>query len=97
MATSRYAFVNRINGEKISTTDISSKIYFAVNQNRIRYNTIRLTENRRLDHIAGQAYGDSSLWWVIASASGIGWNLQCPSDTILNVPADLNQVFSLLR
>lgn len=97
MATSRYAFVNRINGEKISTTDISSKIYFAVNQNRIRYNTIRLTENRRLDHIAGQTYGDSSLWWVIASASGIGWNLQCPSDTILNVPADLNQVFSLLR
>lgn len=97
MATSRYAFVPRINGEKISTTDISSRIYFAVQQNRIRYNTIRLVEGRRLDTIAGQTYGDSTLWWVIASASGIGWNLQCPKDTVLNVPSDLNQIYSLLR
>lgn len=97
MATSRYAFTARINGEKIATTDISSRIYFAVQQNNIRYNTVRLVEGRRLDTVAAQSYGDSSLWWIIASASGIGWNLQCPSDTVLNIPSDLNQIYSLLR
>lgn len=97
MATSRYAFVPRISSEKISTTDVSSRIYFAVKRNEIRYNTTRLSEGRRLDHVASQTYGDHTLWWVIAAASGIGWGLQCPADTVINIPTDLNQIYSLLR
>lgn len=97
MATSRYAFTPRINGERISTTNISSKIYFAVQRNLIRYNTSRLIAGRRLDHLASQTYGDHTLWWVIASASGIGWSLQCPPDTVVKIPTDLNQVYELLR
>lgn len=97
MATSRYAFTRRISNSRIATTDLSSKIYFAVTSNTISYNTSRLTEGRRLDHIAAQAYGDSSLWWVIAAASGIGWSLQCPAETVINIPSDLNQVFEIMR
>lgn len=97
MAISRYTFVKRLNGQKISTTDISSRIYFAVQNNTIGFNVMNLAELQRLDHIAANAYGDASLWWVIASASGIGWALQCPAGTILRVPTDLNQIFSLLR
>jgi hypothetical protein len=97
MATSRYAFTKRIDGTKISTTDISSRIYFAAQNNQIGYNTINLADKQRLDHIAAKAYGDATLWWVIASASGIGWATQCPAGTVLRVPNDLNQIFLLMR
>jgi hypothetical protein len=97
MATSRYTFVNVINGERISTTDISSRIYFAAQNQEIRQDTIRLKQSQRIDHLAAQSYGDGSLWWIIAAASGIGWNLQCPAGTVLIVPKDLNQIYSLLR
>lgn len=55
-----------------------------------------LREGERLDVIAGAEYGDSRLWWVIAGASGIGWNLQVPPGTYLLVPTDLVQVAALV-
>lgn len=97
MATSRYTFVKKIDGTTVATTDISSRIYFAAQQNTIGYNTINLTEMQRLDHVAANAYSDSTLWWVIAAASGIGWSMQCPAGTVLRVPSDLNQIFELLK
>ena len=55
-----------------------------------------LREGERLDVIAGAEYGDSRLWWIIAGASGIGWNLQVPPGTYLLVPTDLVQVAALV-
>lgn len=45
-----------------------------------------LHEGERLDTIAGRVYGDSSLWWIIAAASGIGWMFQVPPGTLLKIP-----------
>ena len=50
----------------------------------------------RFDTLAQQYYDDSSLWWIIAAASGIGWSLQLPPGTFLTIPKNLNQVFVLL-
>lgn len=97
MATSRYAFVRRLEGTRIATTDVSSRLYFAAQNNQIGYNVLTLADKQRLDHIAATTYGDSTLWWVIAAASGVGWAAQCPAGTVLRVPNDLNQVYSLLR
>ena len=97
MATSRYAFTPRIDGERVSTTILSSKIYQAALNGQISYNDSRLVDKQRLDHVAYATYGDSSLWWVIAAASGIGWALQCPAGTVIRIPTDLNQIFALMR
>jgi hypothetical protein len=97
MATSRYAFVERVEQNKLSTTDVSSKIYFAVQQGLIPVNESKLIDKERLDHIAFKTYGEGSLWWVIAAASGIGWSLQCPPGTLLRVPTNLNDIYTLLR
>ena len=51
-----------------------------------------LTGDQRLDILAGQRYGDSGLWWVIAAASRIGWALQCPAGTVLYIPTDIGKV-----
>lgn len=45
-----------------------------------------LKESERLDIIAGQRYGDGRLWWLIATASNIGWGLQVPAGTLIKIP-----------
>ncbi len=46
----------------------------------------------RLDTIAGKQYGDSSLWWVIAAANGIGYAMQIKEGRELIVPTNLEQI-----
>jgi hypothetical protein len=41
----------------------------------------------RLDTIAGVVYGDARYWWILAAASNIGWGMQVPVGTIINIPA----------
>lgn len=49
----------------------------------------------RLDTIAGEVYGDSRYWWILAAASNIGWGMQIPPGTIVLVP-DLAAVAALV-
>lgn len=44
-----------------------------------------LTGADRLDALAGSIYGDARYWWLLAAASDIGWGLQVPPGTIINV------------
>ena len=53
------------------------------------------TQADRLDTIAGEVYGDGRYWWIIAAASNIGWGLQVPPGTIINIP-DLKSVERLV-
>ena len=50
---------------------------------------------KRTDTLMGLAqkyYQDASYWWVIAAASGIGWQCQVPAGTVLKIPQSLDQV-----
>ena len=90
MAISRYSFTTKLeNGKFYGTWSGGNKIYFAVQNGAIQYKTITLKEGIRLDHFAGSIYGDGSLWWIIAAASGIGWGLQVPPGTLLKIPTNL--------
>lgn len=53
------------------------------------------TDADRLDTIAGSIYGDGRYWWVVAAASNIGWGLQVPPGTIINI-VDLSDVENLV-
>jgi len=57
--------------------------------------TVTLTENQRLDQLAALYYKDARFWWVLAAASDIGWGLQVPPGTIINVP-DINAVAAIV-
>lgn len=52
----------------------------------IRYDETVLDEAERFDILAGKIYGDSSLWWIIATASDVGWGLQAPPGTRIRIP-----------
>lgn len=55
-----------------------------------------LREGERLDQIAGQEFGDASLWWVICATSNIGWHLQAPPGTVLQVPVNIADALRLV-
>mgnify|MGYP003112696852 CR=1 FL=1 len=99
MSISRYKFtrVIEVDGKKYyGTSKVCYQIKNAIDNNLLEHATVILKQSQRLDHVAGVAYGDSGLWWVIAAASGIGWGLQVPPGTIIKVPNDIDSVFSIL-
>lgn len=53
--------------------------------------TLIVTQSDRLDTLAGALYGDGRYWWILAAASNIGWGMQVPPGTLINVP-DLRDI-----
>ena len=99
MALSRYSFVKKIKvNDKniIASNRVSANIFNAIENNQMNYTTYILEENERLDVIAGKVYNESSYWWIIAAASGIGWGLQLPPGTFLKIPTNLEEVFGII-
>lgn len=92
----RYTYAPPINsGEGRSNPRVSAKIYNGVINGAIPFKAQRLKQHQRLDHLAAEFYGSSSYWWIIAAASGIGWNLQVPAGTIIRVPLNLGQILAI--
>jgi len=97
MATSRYFFQPVIGNKFYTTSDLSSRIYNEVDTGVIPIVLTQVTSNKRLDVIAFETYGDSSLWWIIAAASGIGWSMQLTPGTYIRVPTDLSKIYEMMR
>ena len=72
------------------------RIRKAVRNGNIRFRVITLTENTRLDQLAGNFYGDGRLWWILAAVTGIGWAWQLPAGTQIRVPTDLGEIVNLI-
>lgn len=97
MSFRRYARSNIIKGGSLyGTNSLSKTVYDAVQSGQIESATHILAEGERLDILAGQNYGDSSMWWVIAAASGVGWCLQVPPGTVLKIPVSLDKIQQLV-
>lgn len=55
-------------------------------------------EGDRLDTIANQFYGDSALWWIIASANNIhDAPIAVDDGTILRIPKDFLSIINKFR
>jgi hypothetical protein len=87
MATSRYSTDARINlGQQLGTPNSMLLLKRAIKDGVVPVvSSFTLTGNDRLDSLAGTVYGDAKYWWVLAAASGIGWSLQVPPGTVINV------------
>ena len=89
---SRYSKIPRIeNGRGIGTTTMNSRMFFAAERGILKCTVRPLKGGERLDTIAADKYGDSQYWWVIASATGIGWCLQVPPGTTIRIPLSLGE------
>jgi hypothetical protein len=74
----------------------TSAIYAASISGALDTDKIILTSNQRLDTLAGERYGDSQYWWVIAASSGIGWGLQVPAGTVIRIPKNVQLAINLV-
>ena len=96
MAFRRYGRDSIINqGIQFGTSESSFIIRRAVQLNLIPFTTTTILGQTRLDTLSGKIYGHSNLWWILASASGIGWGLQVPPGTRVVIP-DLERVIDLI-
>lgn len=87
MPFSRYTRSPKLDlGAQYGTSRAAETIRSAVKDGRIHVKQIVVRGAERLDTIAGSVYGDGRYWWVLAAASDIGWGLQIPAGTIINVP-----------
>lgn len=92
MAVSRYARTRIIGlNFRYATSFAIPAIRENIANGNIRFDELILDERVRLDILAGETYGDGRLGWVIAAASGIGWQLQAPPGTLIRLP-DLDDV-----
>lgn len=73
-------------GRSRGSSESVNTIRQAIRDGEIRFSERVLQESQRLDVLAGIVYDDSTLWWVLAAASNIGWGLQVPPGTLIRVP-----------
>lgn len=96
MALSRYSRTAIIDyGRQYGTSEAVVAIRRAMAKGTIKTKQLTVRGVERLDTLAGSIYGDSRYWWVLAAASEIGWGLQIPPGTIINIP-DLNDVAAIV-
>ena len=86
MPINRYRNASLVNGGSAKGASPVLGIYEQIELGNIRATSRTLQQGERLDIIAGQVYGDATLWWIIAAASGIGWALQVPPGTEIVIP-----------
>ncbi len=93
----RYRSDRRVRGGKLlATNDSINKIKNGIRNGTIKYNRYKSKEGERLDIIAAKYLGDGRLWWVLAACSNIGWALQIPPGTIIQIPIGLERINALV-
>lgn len=97
MTIGRYSVDLKLDrGNQFETSTFVSKIRQGIKNGSIPIvGQLVVTGLDRLDTLAGTIYGDAKLWWVLAAASNIGWGLQAPPGTVINI-VDLENVQELL-
>lgn len=89
MTFSRYTIDGRINaGVMLGTAQAILIIRNAIRNGSLATPRILRTSGlNRLDTLAGDLYGDGRYWWILAAASDIGWGMQVPPGTVINIPS----------
>jgi len=85
--TSRYQNDDQISfGNQLATPRLVYDIREGIRNGTIPVvRQIVMTGGDRLDTLAGVIYDDAKYWWLLAAASNIGWGLQAPPGTVLNI------------
>jgi len=97
MSFSRYSRDGLIRGgAAYATPQGVQAIRDGIARNTVETTVQTFETGQRLDVLAGDIYGDSTLWWVIAAASNIGWGLQVPPGTRLTLPTSIDQIKELI-
>jgi hypothetical protein len=94
---SRYRTDRRIRGGRcLASHGIVNSIRQAIRNGSISTSPYTSKEGERLDILAARFLGDSTMWWVLAASSNIGWSLQIPPGTQINIPNDISRINAVI-
>ena len=96
MSMNRYQGDSTAGGKRLGSSGAHKRIRLALKTRSIMLKPYVIREGERLDVLAGRHLGDGRLWWVIAICSGIGWSLQVPPGTRINIPINLREIKALI-
>jgi hypothetical protein len=82
-------------GTQYGTCRAREAIQSAIASGQLAVKPMLVRGRERLDTLAGVLYGDGRYWWILAASSNIGWGLQVPPGTVINV-VDLAVVAALV-
>lgn len=92
----RYKRDQRIGGGLLQTAQSVAVLRRAKRFGLLKFRQVILQESQRLDHVAFRELGDPHAWWIIAALSDIGWGMQLPPGTILQIPTNLQVIQGLV-
>jgi len=96
MAFSRYSRAPVLGfGTQFGTGRAREAIQKGIANGQLKVRPMVVRGRERLDTLAGALYGDGRYWWVLAASSYIGWGMQIPPGTTINV-VDLAAVAALV-
>lgn len=85
MATNRYKYCEFVNRDDNKVYDLYRTINISSTYIEL-YHKVSIKEANRLDLIAFNYYGDSSMWWLIAIANNIIDPFIIPAGLTLKIP-----------
>jgi hypothetical protein len=93
--------MKRFNNNNVKVLKNGKRVYrskiYPINDNTIEYEYIVTEEGDRLDNIAFDYYGNSSLWWVIAVANNLhDSSLGMNGGVVLKLPKDYTLITNKL-
>ena len=83
-------------GKLVATAQAVNTIRRSMANRTLHCNEYVTKEFERLDTLAGRFLGDGRLWWLLAATSNIGWGLQIPPGTSIQIPQDLARIKAML-
>tara|TARA_R100001163_G_C4980690_1_gene136943 strand:+ start:45 stop:338 length:294 start_codon:yes stop_codon:yes gene_type:complete len=93
--------VNRYNNTNIKLDKDGKRVYSTTYYPEIPLSNsdkfINTTERVRLDILANNHYGDTTLWWVIAKANGIKGINVLKVGTLLRIPGNVTKIIRDFR
>ena len=93
--------IKRYENNKIKVDKDGKRVYTTTYYPRIPLSNsdqfILTKDGMRLDQLAQTFYGDSTLWWVIASANKIRGFTSLKSGTALRIPADIPRILEKFK
>lgn len=92
MAISRYDNTPIIDSRFFATQHNYKNIIDAIDNLSIKMIEYVTNSSDRLDTLATRFYDDGRYWWIIAIANDIGWSMQIPAGTLLQIPVNVDDV-----
>ena len=83
-------------GGRLESAQTTLRLRRARDLGLISVQPLQIKESQRLDHLAAKHLGNPMHWWILAALSDIGWGMQVPPGTVIQIPTDMSVIGAIV-